>query len=118
MIKRQFSQSALDALQGFTLVFINGPRQSDLLKLLASSEEMADLYHFRTSDGKEVDFVLEYPNGSISGIEVKARGAVTEADFHGLKELHRQTDSDFMFGVLLYRGKKPSHLVIVCGPSR
>jgi predicted AAA+ superfamily ATPase len=64
------------------------------------------LYHFRRSDGKEVDFVLEYPNGSISGIEVKASDAVTETDFHGLKELHRQTDSDFMCGVVLYRGQK------------
>jgi predicted AAA+ superfamily ATPase len=79
---------------------------TELLKQLASSEEMADLYHFRRSDGKEVDFVLEYPNGSISGIEVKASDAVTETDFHGLKELHRQTDSDFMCGVVLYRGQK------------
>lgn len=79
---------------------------SELLKQLASSEEMADLYHFRTSDGKEVDFVLEYPNGTLSGIEVKARDAVSEADFHGLKELHRQTANDFICGIVLYRGKK------------
>jgi predicted AAA+ superfamily ATPase len=79
---------------------------SELLKQLASSEEMADLYHFRTSDGKEVDFVLEYPNGTLSGIEVKARDAVSEADFHGLKELHRQTGKDFICGIVLYRGQK------------
>jgi predicted AAA+ superfamily ATPase len=76
------------------------------LKQLASSEELADLYHFRTSDGKEVDFVLEHPNGTLSGIEVKARDAVSETDFHGLKELHRQTDNDFICGIVLYRGQK------------
>ena len=56
--------------------------------------------------GKKWILLLEYPNGHISGVEVKARAAVTEEDFHGLKELHRQTDSDFMCGVVLYRGPK------------
>jgi len=88
------------------VVFVNGPRQSELLKQLASSDESAGLYHFRTSDGKEVDFVLECPNGSISGIEVKARDSVTEVDFHGLKELHRQTGYDFMCWITLYLGRK------------
>lgn len=79
---------------------------SELLKQLASSEELADLYHFRTSDGKEVDFVLEHPNGRLSGIEVKARDAVSETDFHGLQELRRETDNDFICGIVLYRGQK------------
>ena len=106
MIKRQFSQSVLNALQGFTLLFIRGSRQSDLLKLLASLKEMVDLYHFRTSDGKEVDFVLEYPNGTLPGIEAKARDAFSKTDFHGLQELRRETDNDFFCGVVLYRGQK------------
>jgi len=79
---------------------------SELLKQLASSEELAELYHFRTSDGKEVDFVLENSNGTLSGIEVKARDAVSEKDFHGLQELRRETGDDFICGVVLYRGQK------------
>ncbi len=79
---------------------------SELLKQLASSEEMASLFHFRTSDGKEVDFVLEYPDGSLTGIEVKARDAVSEADFNGLLELQRKTGKSFSCGIVLYRGKK------------
>ena len=78
---------------------------SELLKQLASSEEMASLFHFRTSDGKEVDFVLEYPNGTLVGIEVKARDAVSEADFQGLQELQKQTGRDFSCGIVLYRGQ-------------
>lgn len=79
---------------------------TELLKQLSSSEERADLYHFRTSDGKEVDFVLEYPNGALAGIEVKARDAVSETDFHGLNELLRHSGHDFTCGVVLYRGQK------------
>ena len=79
---------------------------SELIKQLSSSKERADLYHFRTSDGKEVDFVLEHPNGTLSGIEVKARDAVSEADFHGLKELQKYTNQDFICGIVLYHGSK------------
>ncbi len=79
---------------------------TELLKQLASSEEQADLYHFRTSDGKEVDFVLERPDRTLSAIEVKARDAVAETDFTGLKELRRQTGDDFICGIVLYRGHK------------
>ncbi len=79
---------------------------TELLKQLASSEEAAELYHFRTSDGKEVDFVLERPNGKLSAIEVKGRDAVTESDFKGLKELRGQTGGDFICGIVLYRGNK------------
>jgi predicted AAA+ superfamily ATPase len=79
---------------------------TELLKQLSSSTEKAELYHFRTSDGKEVDFVLEAPNGQLSAIEVKGRDAVSEHDFKGLKELRKQTKDDFICGIVLYRGNK------------
>lgn len=79
---------------------------TELLKQLSSIEERADLYHFRTSDGKEVDFIVEYPSGGLSGIEIKARDAVSAADFHGLNELHTQTGDDFICGIVLYQGRK------------
>ncbi len=58
---------------------------SELLKQLSFSDIRADLFHFRTSDGKEVDFIIEQANGSLAGIEVKGRDAVTSKDFNGLK---------------------------------
>ena len=79
---------------------------TELLKQLSWSEERAELYHFRTSDGKEVDFILEHPNRKLSGIEVKVRDAVTERDFHGLKVLREHTGDDFICGVVLYCGQK------------
>ena len=73
---------------------------------LASNNEAAELYHFRTSDGKEVDFVLERPDGRLVAIEVKGRDSVTASDFKGLNELHRLTEDDFLCGIVLYRGNK------------
>lgn len=59
----------------------------ELLKQLAYFGHQADLLHFRTSDNKEVDFVLQKPDGALAGIEVKARDNVNPEDFKGLKEL-------------------------------
>ena len=53
----------------------------NLLIVLASRaggfvNEAVELHHFRTSDGKEVVFVLERPDGRIAAIEVKRRDSV------------------------------------------
>ncbi len=79
---------------------------TELLKQLSFSDLRADLFHFRTSDGKEVDFVIEQPNGSLAGIEVKGRDAVSKRDFDGLRVLQQQTGQDFKCGVILYRGSQ------------
>ncbi|MEX0617326.1 MAG: ATP-binding protein [Pseudohongiellaceae bacterium] len=79
---------------------------SELVKQLAASEIEAELFHFRTSDGKEVDFVLEQANGKLAGIEVKGRGSITADDFKGLQVLRSHTAADFVCGIVLYRGRK------------
>ncbi len=79
---------------------------SELLKQLSSSDSSVQLHHFRTSDNREVDFVLEQPDGRLAGIEVKSRDAVTASDFRGLEELHKHTGDDFVCGIVLFRGSK------------
>lgn len=79
---------------------------SELLKQLSSSETSAQIHHFRTSDNKEVDIVLELPDGRLTGIEIKSRDTVTESDFKGLTELYRLAGDDFVCGVVVYRGNK------------
>ena len=78
---------------------------TELLKLTANSDDKLDLWHFRTSDNKEVDFVLEKTNGKLAAIEVKNRDNVNQSDFNGLKALQNLTGDDFVCGVVLYRGQ-------------
>lgn len=77
----------------------------ELTKLLSFSNIRAKLFHFRTSDGKEVDFVLERPNGTLAGIEVKTADRVNATDFKGLRMLQEVVGDDFISGIVFYNGK-------------
>ncbi len=79
---------------------------TELNKLLSFSAIRARLLHFRTSDNKEVDFVLERPDGSLAAIEVKTADTVGVGDFKGLKVLAEATPNDFVCGIVLYAGKE------------
>jgi predicted AAA+ superfamily ATPase len=79
---------------------------TELTKLLTFSDTKAKLLHFRTSDGKEVDFVLERQDGSVFAIEVKKSESVNLQDFKGIHELAELTSKEFIGGVVLYSGKE------------
>lgn len=79
---------------------------TELVKLLSISATRATLHHFRTSDHHEVDFVLEKPDGSILGIEVKSTGSVTAQDLKGLKTLATLSGTSFKAGFVLYAGQE------------
>ena len=78
---------------------------TELIKQLSNGDIRAELYHFRTSDGKEVDFILERPDGSVFAIEVKRAESVNITDFKGIKEFAALTKDDFIGGIVLYTGK-------------
>lgn len=79
---------------------------TELVKQLSFSHIKAQLFHFRTSDGKEVDFVLERPDGGIFAIEVKAKESVSIRDFKGIQVLASLVKNDFKGGIVLYSGKE------------
>jgi hypothetical protein len=62
-------------------------------------------YHFRTSDGVEVDLVLEAYDGRVAAIEIKAAGRVTAAATAGLTHLRDRLGDRFVAGVLLTTGR-------------
>lgn len=64
----------------------------------------AQLLHFCTTDNREVDFVLERPDGSLAAIEVKTADHVASADFAGLRYLAETAPESFRCGVVLYMG--------------
>jgi predicted AAA+ superfamily ATPase len=79
---------------------------SELIKQLSNSNTKAELYHFRTSDGKEVDFVLEQADGRVLAIEVKRAESVSMDDFKGIKVFQELAGSDFIGGVVLHSGRE------------
>jgi hypothetical protein len=76
----------------------------ELLKQLGWSKRRLRLFHFRTSDGREVDLVLEDASGRLVGIEVKGAASVEKKDFRGLKTLAEIAGDRFVRGIVLYTG--------------
>jgi predicted AAA+ superfamily ATPase len=79
----------------------------ELCKQITWCQTRLRLYHFRSYQGHEVDFVLENPAGEIVGIEVKASSTVKANDFKGLKHLRELLDERFLRGIVLYTGDQP-----------
>jgi hypothetical protein len=61
--------------------------------------------HYRDKDQVEVDVVAERGAFEVAGIEVKASGTVTAADFRGLRRLREVAGNRFKAGVVLYDGE-------------
>lgn len=78
---------------------------TELTKLLTFSHTKANLLHFRTSDGKEIDFLLEKPDGSVFAVEIKKSESVNIQDFKGIQTLAALAPKEFTGGVVLYSGK-------------
>jgi len=79
---------------------------TELIKLLSFSETKAKLFHFRTSDGKEVDFILERPDGTVFAVEIKKSESVNIHDFKGIQAFAEITHGEFIGGIVLYSGKE------------
>lgn len=73
----------------------------ELIKLINNNNSGHNLLFYRTRDGREVDFVIESPNGSLVGIEVKNAENITERDLNGLRELQSLAKKDFVCGIVL-----------------
>jgi uncharacterized protein len=82
-------------LENFVLV--------ELMKQISWSSTRPKLFHFRTENGEEVDFVLEAPDGRIVGIECKANSLGRDAS-KGLRMLRDLTGTRFHRGIVLYTG--------------
>jgi hypothetical protein len=78
----------------------------EIRKLIGFSGMQAAAYHFRTSDGYEVDMVLEGPDQALVGIEIKASANIDARSFRGLKMLADTAKNRFHRGILLYMGEK------------
>lgn len=78
----------------------------ELARQLSWSNERGRLYHYRTRDNREVDAVIETPDGRIVGVEVKAGATVRTEDLNGLRNLAGLAGDRFVAGYVLYTGQQ------------
>jgi predicted AAA+ superfamily ATPase len=64
-----------------------------------------DLYHLRTHDGREVDLLLELPQGFVA-IEVKQTEHVAASDARGLRGLAELLDKPVLAGLVLSQDRE------------
>lgn len=81
---------------------------NELAKQATWSESEVRLHHWRVSGGAEVDVVLERDDGTVVGIESKARDTVNAEDFRGLVALRDLVGDQFRQGIVLHTGKRGS----------
>ena len=79
---------------------------NELKKQTGWSEIRIKMFHFRTSNDREVDIILENSGGEIVGIEVKSSSTVNRHDFKGLNLLLDSLPKKFRRGIILYTGNQ------------
>ena len=78
----------------------------ELKKQMGWSEIRVKMFHFRTSNDREVDIILENGGGEIVGVEVKSSSSVGHHDFKGLNLLSDSLPRKFRRGIILYTGSQ------------
>ncbi len=78
----------------------------ELLKQSTWSKFNLKLYHYRSSSGQEIDFLIERSDGKITAIEVKATSKIAAADFNHIKSFEEENRAKFLRGIIFYTGKE------------
>jgi predicted AAA+ superfamily ATPase len=83
---------------------------NEILKQAGWLDESLRFGHFRTSDGHEVDLVVENDENDVVAVEVKAGGTYRREDLRGLLHLRDRLGDRFTAGVLAYTGERAARV--------
>jgi predicted AAA+ superfamily ATPase len=78
----------------------------ELRKHVSWMDERVSTGHWRTHDGDEVDYVVEFDDGRVLAFEVKANERVAGPDLKGLRTLRDTLGERFIAGVALSTGQR------------
>jgi predicted AAA+ superfamily ATPase len=78
----------------------------ELRKQVSWLDEPVTVGHWRTHDGDEVDYVMEFDDGRVLAFEVKANERVAGGDLKGLRKLRDAVGDRFIAGVALSTGAR------------
>lgn len=99
---KQFESSSYKGALVETFVF------NELLKHCEFSMDNTKIYHYLTSDKKEIDFILQR-NDKIIAIEVKSSSKVGKDDFRHIIEYQKKSSKDIL-GIVFYMGANVLHI--------
>ena len=78
----------------------------ELRRIAAGMATPPEIFHYRSTGGVEVDFVVEDDAANVIGVEVKANRSLGKRHFSGLHELEATLGKRFKCGVVLYGGEE------------
>ena len=76
---------------------------SELLKHIGYSQVQPHMYHYRTNDKKEIDFIIEKA-GKIFAIEVKSSQSIKKDAFKHIIDFQNRSSKEIV-GIVFYAGK-------------
>ncbi|WP_232281986.1 ATP-binding protein [Beggiatoa alba] len=76
----------------------------ELQKHLAYLQKSYEIYHYRTNDKKEIDFIIEVEN-EILAIEVKQSSSIKKEDFKHIIDFQNHRYDKKCLGVVFYNGE-------------
>ena len=81
---------------------------NEIARQIASEGARLRMHHFRNFNGREIDLVLERPDGAMVGVEIKATSSPSERHIGSLRWLRDQIDDvapgAFRAGLLMHTG--------------
>lgn len=78
---------------------------NELLKANSAALNKVGIFYYRTSDKKEIDFILEFGDKVIA-IEIKSSKSVSKYDFKHIYHLQKVLTNRFEKGIVLYGGEQ------------
>lgn len=93
----EYSEAFGQLLEGFVA--------AELLRQRTWASEDFELFHFRDRGGTDVDLVMEFADGAVVAIEVKASTSFSAKQFTGLAKLRDVVGDRFVAGVVLNTGR-------------
>lgn len=78
---------------------------AELVKLRSLTGDAFEIYHYRDRDQREIDFILEAPDGRIVAVEVKGTATPSPDHARHLRWLRDKLGERFVAGVVLHVGE-------------
>ena len=80
---------------------------NELRRQAAAFDEPLRFFHFRDARGREIDLLIERPDGRLIAVEIKAGATVRPDDARWLAWMRGLVGERFEVGVVLYTGQRP-----------